>query len=246
MKVARNTYTKRAPFLARALRFWLPVFLFTYLLFAEIVLRTLPLQGPATIMGRVVPVPIGYVENIGFIWYGSVLKWNQIATKQEAKPTRQNMLAWVMLQYQVEAMAKEVDVHRKVRNMSEAHGLMTTSVGIAQERGLYQKFAQERVEQMRGLIDLGIYFPDLALQYSSLPSAQQKGLRVFEADAIPQGWEIALASDEPILIETMSDYVFVQGTEQNGEYVFHEIGISKQDMRSTLYAYLLAHPVKWF
>lgn len=212
----------------------------------------LPLKGPLAAMGRVVPVPIGVINGTDPFWYHRALRiasWYD--EKIEDKVAFKRMVTFSSL---VESFAKEMDVYERsgffrahAQSPQDVHGLVIDAAREARARGEYQNFALERVEHMRGLIDLGIYFNDLAYQYTELPSSWTTGVRVLEEGDVPAEYDEAISSGKPVLVEFEDHYVFVRMIDlEDGTYRVAELGIEKQDLRETVYAFLLAHEVKWF
>jgi hypothetical protein len=250
MKVAHKEELRRAPWWLRLLSFWFPIFLLGYLVFVELVWRTVPVSGPIAWVGRFVPVPIGHVEGVSVIWYGSVLSASHGFGANDIHLDKQDALVWSALRDAIVDFSHETNSEQKgKRDIVTLHAMMLDSVRVASERGDYQDFAKKNVEDMRALIDLGIYFPDLALQYSQLPSRAEKGTRVLMWDELPESYRTAIDKEEIALVETASHYVFVKITKLEGEekqYKVVELGIIKQGLHETVYAYLTHHPVKWF
>ncbi len=252
MKVAHKERLRRAPWWLRLLSFWFPIFLLSYLVFVELVWRTVPVNGPIAWIGRFVPVPIGHVEGVSVIWYGSVLSASHGFGAENIRLDKQDALVWSALRDAIVDFSHETNVNQKgKRDIGTLHTMMLDSVRVANERGDYQDFAKKETENMRALIDLGIYFPDLALQYSELPSSVNKGTRILSWDELPESYRVAIDKEEVTLVETSTHYVFVKITamEEGGEgaqYKVVELGNTKQGLHETFYSYLVHHPVKWF
>lgn len=260
MKVAHNTQTKRAPLPVRLFRFWFPLFLFAYLIYAKLIALALPLHGPLAIIGRIVPVPVGITSTNQPIWYGELLKveaWNK---SLQGDMDVQDVRTWVELRESINQFAKEMNVNAPAfglisngeQDLKTLHETLKKTTEAAQKEGKYQDFVLERVEQIRSLIELDINFPDLAYQYSTLPSAPEKGVRTLLYDQLPESYKEAINKEEVALVQTDTHYVFVkieQLKEDSGlaaQYKVTELGIAKQDLRETFYAYLLTHSVRWF
>lgn len=258
MKVARNTAVKRAPLAVRVFRFWFPLFLFVYLSYAKLVTLILPVSGPIALMGKGVPVPVGATNQGHVIWYQDLLRVEAWEKSLDGDLDRNGVRTWAELRELIQLFAQEMNVERggfslgRKQDLESLHEMLVKSVRAAQVQGLYQTFALERVDQIRSLIDLGIYFPDLAYQYSALPSAEAKGVRIFLYDELPESYREAIGKEEVMLVQTDAHYVFVkiEQLEENGgvavQYRVTELGIAKQDLRETFYSYLLEHSVRWF
>lgn len=255
MRVARNAQTKRAHIAIRVFRFWFPLFLFAYLLFIKIVWVTLPLRGPVALAGQFIPAPIGITDSKHIVWYKDVLRVANWKKESGGEVNEEGVRAWVELRQLIESLATEMDVEhkgfsliRKGQDLGSLHDTMIQSLNKAREEGKYQHFARERVEHMQSLIDLKIYFPDLAAQYSDFPSRSAKGVRRLTSAELPESYKAAIGKEQPTLVETAEAYVFVviRPVEGIDQYTVTELGMYKQNIRETFYAYLLEHSIKWF
>lgn len=255
MKVMRDERARRAPVMVRFLRFWFPIFLFAYMSFVQFVWVAMPVKGPLALLGHVVPVPIGVMDERHVIWYQDVLRVESWRKSFDSTSDDTITRAWVELREVINSFAKEMNVHDdkpffalgKSQDLIAVHELLTDAAFAAREKGEYQTFALERVEDMRSLIDVGIYFPDLALQYSDLASAKTKGFVEFDEDDLPETYKEAIGQEDVTLVETATHYVFVEvESVSEGVYEVIELGIEKQGLGETFYAYLLEHSIKWF
>ena len=254
MKVMRDEQARRAPIVLRLLRFWFPIFLFAYMSFVQFVWVAMPIKGPSAFLGRIIPVPVGVMDESHVIWYRDVLRVESWRKSFESISSDATTRAWVELREVIDSFAKEMDVQNeraffalgKSQDLLAVHESLIDSAIVAREKGEYQTFALKRTQDMQSLIDVGIYFPDLALQYSDLPSADKKGFVIFEEENVPEAYRGAVGREGVSLVATATHYVFVRVNFVDDRYEVTELGIEKQGLGETFYAYLLEHSVKWF
>lgn len=261
MRRPQNEVRLKPVWWKRAFHFWLPIMLFCYFLFVQIIWRLMPVHGPVAWLGEIIPVPIGHIDHGPIIFYGRALKIESWYKELGVESTPENIRKWVLLSAYANKLSKETggekpgadftglpEFRGADRELLSLQQSFIINARIAATQGKYQDIAQARVAEIQALIDLKINFPDLALQYSELPSASLRGYReLLPADA-PTEYATYLQSQSKDIqkVETADHYVFLRNRGQTENYQFDELGVPKQNFMQTLQVYITHHPFHWY